>query len=291
VAAPATRADVYASADELLEYGEVDAVMIATPHHVLQEIALTAIGQGKHVLAEKPCAVDEREMAQIEEAATRAGICYMAGYSLRFFIAQRLVYGLLRDGAVGEITAVAAGMGQGPLSDWFARADMGGGALLYLGSHVVDQVLWFVQDQPVQVYADVRYRPDSGTDETSAFQIRFAKGAVAQCLVTQAAEGWFDFVRIWGQNGRVGLSSSNWLRYTISVLSAALPAYAEPTTIHPRLSGDPLMQMLVPEVEEFAAAIQERRPPAITASDGRLVLRVLDAVTESAQIRGPVSLS
>jgi hypothetical protein len=67
----------------------VDAVMIATPHHVLKESALAAIGQGKHVLAEKPIAVSEREATTLEEAAAQAGICYMAGYSLRFFDGQR----------------------------------------------------------------------------------------------------------------------------------------------------------------------------------------------------------
>jgi predicted dehydrogenase len=215
VAALAERAELYASADALLKRGDVDAVMIATPHHVLGEIALAAIVEGKHVLAEKPIAISEREAAGIEEAAAQAGICYMAGYSLRFFVAQQQVYDLLVNGAIGEIQAVTAGIGQGPLSDWFAQAEMGGGALLYLGSHLVDEVLWFVQDQPVEVYAHVRHRPDTGTDETSAFQIRFAKGAVAQCLVTQAVEGWFDFVSIYGRKGRIGLANSNWLGYEI----------------------------------------------------------------------------
>jgi predicted dehydrogenase len=205
----------------------------------------------------------------------------MAGYSLRFFVAQQQVYELLAAGAVGEIQAIHAGIGQPPLSDWFARAEMGGGALLYLGSHLVDEVLWYVQDEPVEVYADVRYRADTRTDETSAFQIRFARGSVAQCLVTQAADSWFDFVNIYGREGHTGLSSSNWLRYKVSVSSRALPAYAEPTTICPALRGDPIMMMLLPEVEEFAAAIEEKRRPSITAADGRQVLKILDAVVAS----------
>ncbi len=281
VAALAGHSEVYASADDLLDKSEVDAILIATPHHVLHEIALAAIGRGKHVLAEKPIAMNEQEAARIEAAAAQAGICYMAGYSLRFFVAQKRVYELLAAGVVGEIQAVTAGIGTGPLGDWLARAEMGGGALLYLGSHLVNEILWFVQDDPIQVTADVRHRPDTGTDETSAFQIRFAGGAVAQCLVTQAVEGWFDFVNIYGREGRIGLASSNWLRYEISVASTAVPAYAEPTTICPSLWGDPIMMMLVSEVEEFAAAIQENRQPAITAADGRQVLKVLDAVVES----------
>jgi len=155
VAALAGHAEVYASADELLDKSEVDAVIIATPHHVLHEIALAAIGTGKHVLAEKPIATNERQAARIEEAVAHANICYMSGYSLRFFVAQQQVHDLLAAGAVGEIQAVTAGIGQPPLSGWLADAETGGGALLYLGSHVVDEILWFVQDEPVKVYADV----------------------------------------------------------------------------------------------------------------------------------------
>lgn len=152
---------------------------------------------------------------------------------------------------------------------------------MFLGSHLVDQILWFVNDDPVSVYADVRLTSATGTDETSVFQIRFAEGAVAQCLVTQATEGWFDFINICGRDGRLGLASSNWLRYEISVSSKNVPQYAQPTTITPRLWGDPIMMMLVAELEEFAAAIQENREPVVTAAHGRRVLKILDAVQES----------
>lgn len=290
VAALAGNAEVYAAADELLARSEVDALIIATPHHVLHEIALAAIGAGKHVLAEKPIATNEQEAASIEAAAAQAGLCYMSGYSLRFFVAQQQVHDLLAAGAVGEIQAVAAGIGTGPLGGWFADAETGGGALLYLGSHVVDEILWYVDDDPVEVYADVRHRPGVGTDKTSIFQIRFAGGAVAQCLVTQAVEGWFDFVNIYGREGRIGLTSSNWLRYEISVFSTVNPAYAQPTTICPRLRGDPIMMMLGPELEEFGAAIQENRQPAITAADGRQVLKVLDAVVKSGRTGRPIGV-
>lgn len=291
VAAIAGRPAIFASAEELLDRAQIDAVMIATPHHVLCDIALAAVGAGKHVLAEKPIAMNEQEAAEIEEAVTQAGICYMAGYSLRFFVAQRQVHDLLAAGVAGEIQAVTAGIGTGPLSDWFARPEMGGGALLYLGSHLVDEVPSYVDDDPVQVYAETTFVPSTGADETSTFQIRFARGAVAQCLVTQAADGWFDFVDIYGREGRIGLASSNWLRYDISVSSKAAQAYSEPATLRPRLRGDPILMKLVPEVEEFAAAIHENRPPAVPVTAGRRVLRVLDAVVESGRTGQPVELS
>jgi predicted dehydrogenase len=290
VAALARTCDVYASASELLDDSEVDAVLIATPHHVLHEIALESIDAGKHVFAEKPIATNERQAARIEEAVADTGICFMAGYSLRFFAAHRQVRDLLAAGAVGEVQAVTAGMGTRPFSGWGADPAAGGGALLFLGSHLVDTVLWCVNDEPVEVYADVRRRSDTGVDETSAFQIRFAGGAVAQFLVTQAVGQWFDFVNLYGREGHISLVSRQWLQCEITVVSNVIPEYAQPATIKPLFTDHPLMMMLVPELEDFAAAIQERHQPSITASHGRRVLMVLDAVVRSGQAGRPVSL-
>ena len=181
-------------------------------------------------------------------------------------------------------------MGARPFSGWGADPAAGGGALLFLGSHLVDTVLWCVDDEPVEVYADVRRRSDTGADETSSFQIRFAGGAVAQLLVTQAAGRWFDFVNLYGHEGHIGLVSRQWLQSEITVVSKVIPEYEQPATIKPLFTDHPLMMMLVPELEEFAAAIQENRPTAITATYGRLVLKVLDAVVRSGQTRKPVSL-
>jgi predicted dehydrogenase len=290
VAALSGTRNTFASAGELLRRSEVDALLIATPHHILHEIALEAIDAGKHVMAEKPIATNEQQAARIEEAVASTGICFMAGYSLRFFTAHRQVHHLIAAGAVGEVQAITAGMGARPFSGWGADPSTGGGALLFLGSHLVDTVLWCVNDEPVEVYADVRRCSDTGADETSSFQIRFAGGAVAHCLATQATGHWFDSVSLYGREGYISLTSRQWLQCEITVVSNVIPEYANPATIRPLFTDQPPMMMLVPELEEFAAAIQEGRQPAITAGDGRRVLKVLDAVATSGQTGKPVSL-
>jgi phthalate 4,5-cis-dihydrodiol dehydrogenase len=145
VATAAGHANSYASVDELLNSINVDAVVIATPHHALTEVALSAIGAGKHVLVEKPIATSEQDVQRIEEALTTSGVCYMAGYSLRFFVAQQQVYDLLQRGAVGNIQAITAGIGMQPLTGWRNNRAMGGGQLLYLGCHLVDEILWYLE--------------------------------------------------------------------------------------------------------------------------------------------------
>jgi predicted dehydrogenase len=78
VAAIAGGAAVYATAEELLRGTDVDAVFVATSHDALYECSLAAIQAGKHVLAEKPVGMDEKEAAQLEEAVARSNVCFMS---------------------------------------------------------------------------------------------------------------------------------------------------------------------------------------------------------------------
>jgi predicted dehydrogenase len=291
VAAIAGGAAVFASAEELLQCTDVDAIFVATSHDALYECSLAAIQAGKHVLAEKPIGVDEREAAQLEEAVARSNVCYMSGYSFRYFAAWQKVRELLQAGAVGEIQAITGAIGVGPMSGgWKASLNTGGGPLLYVGSHLVDQILWYAADDPVEVFADIRYRADTRADETATFQIRFARGAVAQGMVTQTAHaGFFSNLNIYGRQGRISLRGAGFA-YEVDVASGALAAYSQPTSIQLPQLEDLRILMHLPQLAEFAQAIRERRQPSCTVTDGRRVLKVLDAFFKSERAGGPVRL-
>jgi len=279
----------YASAEELLQCADVDAVLVATSHDALYECSLVAIQAGKHVLAEKPIGMDEKEAAQLEEAVARSNVCFMAGYSFRYIAAWQKVRELLQAGAVGEIQAITGAIGIGPMSGgWKASLDTGGGPMLYVGSHLVDQILWTMGDDPVEVFADIRYRADTRADETTTFQIQFARGGVAQGMVTQTAHaGMYSNLDIFGRQGRIDLHGVGFT-YGVDVVSSALAAYSQPTSIQLPQLEDLRILMHQPQLAEFAQAIRERRQPAITVSDGRRVLKVLDAFIRSERTGQPV---
>jgi UDP-N-acetyl-2-amino-2-deoxyglucuronate dehydrogenase len=290
VASIAGNAAIFASVEDMLARAEVDAVIVATPHQPLCECSLAAIRAGKPVLAEKPIGINEREAAQLEEAVTRAKVCFMAGYSFRYIAALQKARELLQQGAVGEIHTITGSIGIGPLlKGWKAMLETGGGPMLYVGSHLVDEMLWYIGDDPVEVYADIRYRADTRADETTTFQIRFARGAVAQGLVTQAATGFFNNLDILGDQGRISLRGIAF-DYDIQVVSGALPVYSQPTSIHLRQMDDLRILMHLPQLAEFVQAIQERRQPAVTVTDGRRVLKVLDAIIKADRSGGPVRI-
>jgi predicted dehydrogenase len=282
VAAIVGNAAVYTSVDDLLQGTEVDAVIVATSHDALYECSLAAIRAGKHVLAEKPIGMDEKEAAQLEEAVARFNVCFIAAW--------QKVRELLQAGAVGEIHTVTGSIGIGPMSTgWQASPDTGGGPLLYVGSHLVDQILWYLGDDPVEAYAHIRYRADTRADETTTFRIRFARGTVAQGMVSQAGVRFINNLDIYGRQGYISLRGGGF-NYTVEVMSDALPAYSQPTSIHLPQIEDLRILMLLPQLTEFAQAIQERRQPSCTVTDGRRVLKVLDAFVKSSRTGMPVRI-
>lgn len=280
----------HSSIEALLDESDVDAIVIATPHHLLCPIALTALRARKHVLAEKPIAMNAQEAAEIEATINETGLCYMAGYSFRFSMGK-FVQDLLDTGAVGDIYAVTGSISLPPLNrGWLARPETGGGSLLYIGCHILDLMLWYINDTPRSVYADVIYREDLQIDDVSAFQIRFANGALAQGFVSQSESSFFYEIDIRGRNGKLTLRGSSFLQFEIEIYSNTIAAYTAQTIIRPTITRDNIQMMLLPELEEFGTAIRKGHSPAITVKDGHQVLKVIDAIIASGKSHLPISL-
>jgi len=264
----------------------LDAAVIAPPHHLLHECCLAAIGAGLHVFVEKPMGVNAREAAEIHAAAGAAGVKLMVGYCLRFNAVRTGLKDLLAQGALGEVTAIVGGKGSRPWSNWLADPKQGGGQMLFLGSHLIDQVLWLVRSPVESVYAEMTRRQETGVDETSAFTLRFANGVRAELLVSQRAGVSYDFLDVIGSGGR---ARSEWPRMLLDVHSWEEAAFKNPAAI--RVLGDSHRPMYVAELAEFVAAIHEDREPAVTGADAVRTLAVIDAVFASAQAGQPVPVA
>ena len=160
-----------------------------------------------------------------------------------------------------------------------------------MGCHLIDLALWFVGEEPTSVWASVQHRPETGVDDTSAIQLEFSDDRVAQFLVTQSAAGFFYELQVIGREGSIALRGRNFVQFEIEVQSTALQAWREPTIIRPSMQRDHITTMLMPELAEFAQAVDQNRPPGVTASDGRRVLRVMDAARASGRTRQPTTLT
>lgn len=130
----------------LVADAEVDAVVICTPTYQHREMALAAIAHGKHVLCEKPLAMDSAEAAELVEAAERAGVINHVGFNYARSPAAQLARELIAEGALGDVYHFRGTHAEDFLADptlpmsWRLEARYGSeaGALSDLGSHIVN---------------------------------------------------------------------------------------------------------------------------------------------------------
>ena len=262
--------------EDITESGGVDAVIVAVPHRHLKAVALSAIGAGKAVFIEKPAGLNAGEGAQVAEAARQKGVLASVGYCMRYSLSRMFMKSLLDRGVVGDPSFVAAGKGSAPLGGWLAGPYAeGGGELLFLGSHVTDQVLWMTGDDAKEVSGSVRWNT-RGADETSAYTVRLKGGAVATFSVSQAAHASYDYVHVFGTKGHV---RGEWYGDFVTVQSQVIPEYAHPTVI--RVPNDNLRDMCHREMAAFVEAALSGGPAPIPLPEGLRVLRILDAVVAS----------
>ena len=160
------RADAYAdqfgiagrhdSYEALAEDPDIDAVYVATPHAHHEAMTLLFVEAGKHVLCEKPFALNARQAQRMADAARAQGVFCMEALWSRFLPAYRVLVDLLGDGRIGEPLLVEADFGyRTPVvpDDRHFDLHQGGGALLDLGIYPV-QLCTLVLGLPDRVVAD-----------------------------------------------------------------------------------------------------------------------------------------
>ena len=137
----------YASLPELLGDDTVDALYVAVPASVHAEATIAAINAGKHVLVEKPFAMDEKQAQSMVDAARDAQVFLMEAMWTRFLPAHRRAAQLLENGRIGQILGVSATMGVRmwpdliPADDRMLDPTRGGGVLLDVGVYPIQLAL------------------------------------------------------------------------------------------------------------------------------------------------------
>jgi predicted dehydrogenase len=128
------------SYEELVRHPAVDIVYVSTPHSFHHQCAMLALEAGKHVLVEKPFAINVHQAEQMAQTAQQKGLFLMEAMWPRFLPAFDSVRQILSEGVLGEVTSVVADLGEyfrpDPAHRLFAP-DLAGGALLDLGVYLV----------------------------------------------------------------------------------------------------------------------------------------------------------
>jgi predicted dehydrogenase len=148
----------YATADELFADRDIDAVYIATPNKFHVPLAVQALEAGKHVILEKPFAMNHAEALEAAEAARKNGRVLTLGMNQRFGQAPQTLRELVKAGMLGEIYHAKAfwfrRSGIPRLGTWFGNRELAGGGCLYdIGVHFLDLSLYLMDNfEPVSVF-------------------------------------------------------------------------------------------------------------------------------------------
>lgn len=195
-------ATVFDSYEALYTASEIDLIYIGTPPAVHLDQALAAIAAGKHLLIEKPVAMDAPEAARIHDAAAAAGVqAFEAMHSLHHPLFARLA-SLLPE--IGQITAVEArfdaAVGTAP-GEFRWDAGLGGGALMDLGVYPLAWCRRLLGEAFTVERATARW---SGTvDVDFAADLSFAGGATAHVAAAMDAPRHEAELTITGEQGRI----------------------------------------------------------------------------------------
>ena len=163
--------DVFTDIEDLLEFDELDAVVVATPNHLHEPHVLAALAAKVHVLCERPLSLNARGVERILAAANRVDRKVFVANNHRFRSDVQALDRFLRGGELGKLTGIRAGMYQPRIrhEGWRARrAEAGGGAFFDQGLPMVDLAMWLADyPAPVRVWAHMD-RPRGNAVEESA---------------------------------------------------------------------------------------------------------------------------
>jgi D-xylose 1-dehydrogenase (NADP+, D-xylono-1,5-lactone-forming) len=274
----APEAELLEDYDSLLDSSDVEAIYIPLPNSMHVEWTLRAIEAGKHVLCEKPFALEEGGAARAVEAAERAGLTLMEGFMFRLHPQTLRLRELLGGGAVGGVRQAVAEFGhrlEDP-TDVRGIGSLGGGSLGDVGCYCVSALRLAFGDEPRRVSAFARF-DDDGADKELAGVLEFDSGlGIISSSISSARRERMEIV---GEEGRISLDAPFRADKAGGTIKTTRGGETSTETFE---AADPYRA----ELEEFAAAIREGREPAAGPREILGNARAIGALLGSARSGG-----
>jgi predicted dehydrogenase len=287
---PGVRA--YLRYQDLIE-SDIDAVSICLPTHLHCKIAIEALACGKHVLVEKPIAVNLEEAHCMLRAAKAAGRTLYVGMTHRFYPELREAKKLIDDGEIGSIVAcndcVLENLGFLNLPPWYLQREYaGGGVALTSGIHLIDRLRWFTGDE-VKAVAGVAGNPhfDADVEDAGQMFLRFRGGISATVTMAfmRVPHPLVCDLHVFGTRGSITVHT--WQGYEVWSESGRRERviYTNEEHRHKVQVG------IAGEIGEFCASIAEGRAPWPSAEESSRALEVIMAYYRAASSGDTVELS
>jgi predicted dehydrogenase len=301
-------ADIHADPFELIRRDDISAIGIVTPPAAHDELAIAAVKAGKHVLCEKPFALNASRGRAMVEAARNAGRTAMVGHEFRHTPQRAYIKQLIGDGYIGRFQLCTVELfldryvtREPRALSWMARRADGGGILGALGSHYIDGLRDWFGDVAAASGRLLTLRPDvidmttsrtvtAETDDAFTFTLEFANGGTATMVASFAATPARGAkIAVMGEEGTLLAEQPgpNPMEDGVVIGSrhgSALQPLPTPSQYTPfRDARDHRLMAFRLLVREFTRGIDEGTSPAPNFDDGLKCQQVMDAIRESSE--------
>lgn len=281
--------------EALVRRPELDLVVITSSSGSHARLALAALAAGKHVVVEKPMAMNAADARRVIDEASRRKLTLSVISQRRFEPVHQTVKRAIAGGALGKLLVLEArcpyfrSQEYYDSADWRGTISEDGGALMNQAIHSVDLLLWFggPARQVVGRTATQTHRMEA--EDLALGIITFASGAFGSITAsTSIRPGFLPALDLFGERGSVrleGAAVTHWSVPDVPMPAAEGPASAGVQT--PQLASHEHHKA---QLADILAALDEGRPPAVTGEDGLRAVELVDGVYESSRTGRAVAL-
>ncbi len=289
----------YTSYEEMLKNPEIDAVILCLPHHLHEPYTIMAAEARKHILCEKPMALNASQATKMVESAERNNVTLMIGQSRRFYNAVLKSKDLIMNGRIGRVVSISewnlSHRIEDHPSEWRSDIKKSGGRIIpFWGVHLIDYILWILEKRPTTVFAQMAsVNPNwKGVDEVMVF-MGFDQDEMANihlswnCRSIKPHKREEVIGKIWNSK-----KNSIYERYIIGeegtiYMNDETDLFLNGECI---IEGDQSPSNFTLMINEFAKAIKEGRNPMASGKEVIKVMETVDAAFKSAESKCVVHL-
>lgn len=275
----------YSNFDGIKDNPDIDAVYIITPNGLHCDQTMRVAKAGKHVICEKPMAINAEEGERMVKACEAANVKLLVGYRMHFEPKTMEVIRMRMNGAFGQpkFFQGQSGFVIGNPDQWRLNKELsGGGAMMDIGIYSVNGARYMLGEEPIWITAQetktdpVKFK--EGIDETITFQMGFPSGAVATCLSTYAMRH-LDRFFMTGDDGWVEMQPST--GYGPIKGRTHEGELNQPHITHQTLQMDGMAQLIFDDIQPLVP---------IDGKEGLKDLKIIDAIYLAAKTGDKVLL-
>ncbi len=277
----------YADCADLLADARIDAVVIATPHHLHESLAIVAAKAGKHILLEKPIAPTKSAGDAITQAAKAANVALMIGHVVHFMRPCMVAQSIIESGELGRPMLGYSQMiklwMEENRKDWHLKTETGGGMLMTGGIHALDVLVWLMGQEVEAVSAQIgTYFHTQEADDSALLGLRFKGGGIGQIQSIGYRNGAMDYgAEIVCEQGTIGIDFAK---------GVAIGREGVWTEVEDSLDADPMHDAVVRQWQSFQESIVKGIEIAITGDYASHIVSVIEAAFQSNTERREVTL-